>query len=607
MRAKLKHRGPDDCGLFVQHPLVLGSTRLAIIDQSSAAAQPMVLHDGDYVIVFNGEIYNYIELRQELSREGVQFITNSDTEVLLRLYMARGLRCLEHLRGMFAFAIWDRHKRWLFLARDRVGEKPLVYFNSDNSFIFASEIRAILTAPEIPRTFDPLAIHYGLHFVCPPAPFSAFKHIRKLGPSEYMLVSTNHFTIEKYWFPRFRPGHMFQHPKEAADALTHCLDKTVKIMCRSDVPIGATLSGGLDSSAVAVSMKDNIENFKTFCVSHIQDGKDPEFSAAKTVAEKLSTHHHELIISEAHIAKISAIVASYGEPVASFVPLHAHALAEAIGTHIRVALTGNGGDELFGGYADHYLVRRFEKRFELWRRLEKLNVRGLKLGNLLMALDRFRKKYAGFDEIPSSYLAATLRFSGATRFCQEVYTKQMKSWICDHNPADLLAERFEAHGAPTAFDGLLFQQLLLGSQHSIVDIPDISGMDHSLEYRSPFLDVRMIDLAARIPANMKIKNMKKGAESKWILRKVLMGRVPPEITRKKKAGFGSAIPYHRWMLREWSSYIEGLLNSDVLNDSKMFDQKKLSLLYLQAQNGRKVSLEMLWGVAMIAQWLKTFF
>ncbi len=607
MTHTLSHRGPDDMGVYVEGPIALGTARLAVIDLSSSAHQPMVLDDGDHVICFNGEIYNYIELRTELEKAGVTFNSASDTEVLLRLYIQKGIQCLDDLRGMFAFAVWDRTHQTLFLARDRAGEKPLIYYHRNGIFAFASEIKALLELPQVPHDIDPLGIHYGLHYVNVPAPYSAFKHIRKLQPAEYMIVTREGLRSDRYWRLRYNPNTLITNPREAVYELNRCLDQTVKIMCRSDVPIGATLSGGIDSSAVVTAMRQEHGRVDTFCVSHDIHGNDPEFEAARKVAAKYGTRHHELTFHHNHLATVRDVVRSYSEPIASFVPLHAHALAALIHKHVKVALTGSGGDELFGGYLDHRMLQKLDQKLCLWNQLDKYGVERLVKRLPIPGIRKSAQKYRDLRSIPINQIAARLRLRHANKFGDTVYSDKMKSLVGNCDPSGLLVESFDSYGATKILDGFLFQQLMIISQHGMVDIPDTAGMANSLEYRSPFLDVKMMELAMRIPGSMKVRIGRGDSGCKWILRKAMQHRLPKENLSMKKAGFGSAIPYRAWMLTDWAEYVKQKLKSPALEDTGLFNLQQLNNLYDQAWSGKPVPLEMLWGVVMIAQWLEEFF
>lgn len=607
MTARLRHRGPDGSGVHIDGPVGLGATRLAIIDLSHRADQPMVLAGGNYVISFNGEIYNHVELRQELEQQGVRFETSSDTEVLLRLYMLRGVACLDVLRGMFAFAIWDRKLGQLFLARDRAGEKPLVYAQWNGMFAFASEIKALLAIPGLPREIDPVGLHYGLHYVNVPAPYSAFRHIRKLRSAEYMIVSQSGVRRERYWSPRIDAASRITSSREAAHEVRRCLEDTVKIICRSDVPIGAMLSGGLDSSGVVSLMGSSGRSFDTFCVSYDHPSRDAEFTAARLVADRYRTRHHELIFREDQLAAAAEAVRSFDEPFATFVPLHATALSRLIGSRVKVAITGNGGDELFGGYADHRTLLRLEQRLPLWNRIGGWGAGRIIERLPLRMLRRSWDKYRAMGAVPRNRLAAELRMAAAAAFCGETYSTAMKAATREVDAFDLFVAAYDEYGGDSLLEGFLVQQLLVGSQHSIVDIPDITGMASSLEYRSPFLDRQMIELAARIPARFKVDPGLGDAGGKMVLREALKDLLPPEVLSMKKAGFGSPIPYRSWMTGEWSGYVRERLASEKLSGAGLFDSRSLLSLHDHARLGHPAPLDLLWGVVMISQWLEEYF
>ena len=608
MTSRLRHRGPDGSGVHVDGAVGLGATRLAIIDLSPRASQPMTIDGGACAISFNGEVYNYRELRSELEREGVRFHTNSDTEVLLRLYRRRGTKCLDALRGMFAFAIWDRGLQQLFLARDRAGEKPVVYHHRNGLFAFASEIKALLAVPGVPREIDPLGLHYGFHYVTVPAPYSAFRHIRKLRPAEYLIVSSAGVRSERYWMPRTDRSRMITDRREAAYEVRRCLQETVSIMNRSDVPVGATLSGGLDSSAtVALTERDPASPLETFCVSYDRSERDREFAAARLVASRHKTKHHELLFGRDRLAAAVDAVRSYDEPFTTFVPLHAHALARLIGSRVKVALTGNGGDELFGGYGDHRFLVRLEARLPFWRSLGRAGLDRVAQLLPIASLRRSWDKYRRLGAFPLNRLAAELRLGAARTFCAGIYAPPLRSAVAGTDPLDLMVEAFDAFGGEGLLDGFLVQQLMVGSQHSIVHIPDISGMAHSLEYRSPFLDREMIGLACRIPGRFKVSPRLGDAGGKMVLREALAADLPREVLRMHKSGFGSQIPYHQWFLQDWEVYVRQRLTAPKFSETGLFDTAALLSAYDRARAGGPVPIDLLWGAVMVSQWVEEYF
>jgi asparagine synthase (glutamine-hydrolysing) len=606
MTEALRHRGPDSQGHYWDGPVVLGAARLAIIDPSSTANQPMVSSDGDLVIVFNGEIYNSLELRDQLEKEGVFFRTQSDTEVLLALYRKKGPACLSDLRGMFALAIWNRTQKTLFLARDRVGEKPLVYYQDQKTFIFCSEITPLVGLTRIRRHPDPVGIHYGIFYLHVPAPYTAFKDIRKFPPASYLLISDHHSKIVKYWRGRFGADNIIKDQQEAITELNQCLDDTIRLMSRSDVPLGATLSGGLDSSAVVSALVKERNHLPTFCISHQQHTADREFEAARLVAARYTTDHYEITISPNSINSLGKLIRAYGEPIATPVALHADLLAAAIKPYVTVVLTGNGGDELFGGYPDHRWLYRWDEQNQITNPMGS-NANGQT--NLGAAIAR--------DVIPwddhnllwklfPGLVWPTRRLKMMAVFCRNLYSSKMKEITAAHDPRVLCQDLFAECQAGNLFDGFLYQQLLLLSQHSIVYIPDISGMANAVEFRSPFLDIKMIELAMRIPARLKVLPERGESGGKFILRQALQGRLPEATLSLPKAGFGSSVPYPRWFWGEWLETVARYLRSPLLMDSGLFDPLRLEVLFIMGCHGRPVPLELMFNLAMIALWLETF-
>jgi len=440
-----------------------------------------------------------------------------------------------------------------------------------------------------------------------PAPYSAFKHIRKLRPAEYMIVSRNSFKTNRYWNPRFSKDNLLKDPLEAEFELEQCLSETVKIMCRSDVPLGATLSGGLDSSSVVAMMSREIDTIDTFCVGNQIYENDPEFNAARSVAEKYHTRHHELSINRDHLVNVRDVIRSFDEPIYSFLPLHAHSLAGFIGEHVTVALTGNGGDELLGGYADHHHLYQLDKDLSLWNRLNKSGIGRLAHWSPLPRIRRSYKNFIDLKKIPINRIFAESRLSHFQTFYDEIYSNEMKSIAANQNLPSLLIEYFDDCNASNLLDGLLFQQLMVASQHSIVDIPDITGMSNSLEFRSPFLDVKMIELAMRIPGSMKIRLGHENTGGKIILRKAMKDYLPKDILRMKKIGYGAEIPYRTWILRDWSEYVDDKLKSPLLDECGLFNTHKLRNIYDLAWVGKPVPIDLLWGIVMISQWLEEYF
>lgn len=605
MIRSMRHRGPDASGIYQDKGIALGATRLSVIDLSEAANQPMSDENEEYTLVFNGEIYNYLELRSQLKKRGVVFRTKSDTEVLLQLFKEKGVACLDDLRGMFAFAIFRKSTRTLFLARDKIGEKPLVYYMRDGLFIFASEIRSIVSLAKTDRTIDPVGIHLGFYYVLPPAPYSAFKYIRKLPPGTCLTISKDKVVQKRYFVLNVPPAKTYS-ADEAIENLRDKLDDTVRLLCRSDVSVGATLSGGMDSSSVVSSMARVFESFDTFFIGREGLGLDKERFAARMVSKQYGMKLHETYIGPEIIEHVHEVVKSYAEPFTSFVPLHAHILAKSIRGKSTVILSGNGGDEIFGGYPEHQTFLKYTKKLELWSRLRRMGLDQAVKFMPLKAVKASQKKYDELSRIPLPLLSAHIRFRPLKKILSSLYSRQMAVATAHVDPGHIMADAFQTCGASDILNGYMCQQLLASSQHGIVTIPDMSGMHHSLEFRSPFLDIEMISLAAELPWPLKIKRKYGDSGGKWIFRQAMKDRLPVQVTSLDKSGFGSFIPYPEWFLGKWRPFVKQRLLSKALRESEFFELSKVWEAMDMASKGHNTPLEPLWGIVTLSLWLEEF-
>src|SRR3989449_7953385 len=348
MCAAIRHRGPDDDGFYLKGPVGLGMRRLSIIDLKSGQ-QPIHNRDQTAWIVFNGEIYNYLELREKLEALGHTFYTNSDTEAIIHAYDRYGANCPKHLRGMFAFAIWDERKEELFIARDRVGKKPLLYAQLNGEFVFASEFSALLVHPALSRDIEPEALHHYLSFMCVPAPLTVYRAIRKLEPGHSLKLSKGEIRIERYWQPDFSQKLKISE-EEAGERAIEILREAVRVRLMSEVPLGAFLSGGIDSSAVVALMsEESSERIKTFSIGF--DEQDfSELHHARRVAEHVGAEHHEFIVRPDAMEVLPTLVEHYGEPFADSSAIPSYYVSKETRAFVTVALNGDGGDECFAGY-----------------------------------------------------------------------------------------------------------------------------------------------------------------------------------------------------------------------------------------------------------------
>jgi len=355
MNAVLAHRGPDDGGVYHDGPIGLAHRRLSIIDLSPAGHQPMSNPSGTLWITFNGEIYNFLELRGELEHDGATFRSKTDTEVILALYERHGAECLRYLRGMFAFAIWDGQTRTLFLARDRLGKKPLYYYQDAKQFLFASEPKGILQDPEVPVEPDLEAIHHYLTYGYIPSPYSAFKGFRKIPPAHYLIIREGRVHLERYWQLRYHPKLQMTEAELREELLTR-LREAVRLRMISDVPLGAFLSGGIDSSTVVALMSECSSGpVKTFSIG-FEEERYNELPYARLVAERYGTDHHEFVVKPEAIKILPELVWHYNEPYADSSAIPTYYLSKMTREHVTVALNGDAGDENFAGY-ERYLAK----------------------------------------------------------------------------------------------------------------------------------------------------------------------------------------------------------------------------------------------------------
>jgi asparagine synthase (glutamine-hydrolysing) len=541
MADAIAHRGPDDHGVFINGVAGLGHRRLSIIDLGGGH-QPMTNEDGSLWIVFNGEIYNYQELRNRL-QDTHQFSTDSDTEVILHLYEDKREDCVKELRGMFAFAIWNSKTQSLFLARDHLGQKPLFYVNQGDRVAFASEIKALLAADSSLRKMDSQALHQYLTLRIISAPRSMFSSIRKLPPGHTLTFSNGKLRIQRYWTLQYEPK-LDLNEDELIDELDERLLETVRQHMVSDVPVGAFLSGGLDSSLIVAMMsKVSGNSVKTFSVG-VPYADYSELPFARLVVNKYQTEHFEENIFPSVVAVLPELVWHLDEPSD---PLSAcmYYIAEMTRRQVKVVLGGDGGDELFGGYDRYYgnqyvgyyamLPESFRKHViaELLRRAPdgfwyKSLTHKLKWLNSLSFFEGGRR-YA--QSLNYFYFTRELR--------EQVYGEELNRNLHGFDPEEALCSYFDCDNASTLVDKMVFADSMVRLPDHSVMILDRTTMAHGLEARSPFLDHRLAEFAARIPASLKIR----GRTRRYIQERLAQRYLPTAILRRKKQGFSSALPY----------------------------------------------------------------
>ena len=560
MTSALAHRGPDDQGLHVRGSVGLGHRRLSIIDLSPAGHQPMSNEDGSVWIVFNGEIYNFQELRRSLEQAGWRFRSRSDTEVLLRLYEALGLGCLHQLHGMFAFAIWDERKRTLFMARDRLGVKPLFYRATTDGIAFASELKALLQDPEVERIVDPVAIHHYLTYQYVPAPSCVFKGIHKLRPAHYLVCRDGRIDVRPYWKLAYRPKHEVRSARQLedlAEELRHRLDVAVRRRLVSDVPLGAFLSGGIDSSTVVGLMSRSMDRpVRTFSIG-FDDRSYDELPAARAVAERFHADHTEFRVKADIVDLLPTLVRAYDEPYADASAIPTFLLSRLARRQVTVVLTGDAGDENFAGY-DRYVANELARRLGsvaglLGHPLARSILQALPHGDgqhdLRWRLKRFVDRLGQSPESRNADWAA--QFDGAEK--GQLYADDFLSTLGSIDSREHVIARYREADADDPLDATLYADVMTYLPDCLLVKVDIATMANSLEARSPFLDHELMEFAARIPSHLKLR----GVETKWILKHALRDLLPAGILRRPKMGFN--LPLDAWLRGELRDMARELL------------------------------------------------
>lgn len=542
MVTALSHRGPDEEGIFIGPSIGFGHRRLSIIDLASGQ-QPMSIQQGKLWITFNGEIYNFNEIKKELLEKKYQFQTTSDTEVLLKLYEDRAVECLQSLRGMFAFAIYDAREDFLFIARDHLGQKPLYYVYDDQMLAFASEIKALLALDPKLRELNLNALYeyFTVRFISPPK--SMFKKIYKLPPGHYLTYHKGNLKIHRYWNLKFEPKTSLAF-EEALDELDKLIRETVQYHLVSDVPVGAFLSGGMDSSLI-VSMMSTIcsEPLHTFTGDVPYQGYS-ELPFSRAVSQYCHTKHHEITIQPSLMRTLPQVIGYLDEP-SDPLSLCMFSLAEFARRNVKVVLCGDGGDELFGGYDRYYgnvlvsylaLIPRFARKLLLEHLLkvipESFWYRGLshKLRWMLQM---------SFFEGSDRYAKSLGYFYFSDEHKMGLYTEKFKKEVGYFDPEAAIRETFDSDHAKDVIDRMLFSDTMLRMPDHPVMILDRMTMAHGLEARSPFLDHKLVEFCASLPSSYKIK----GKRTRYIQSELAKKYVPSTVITRKKQGFASPLTY----------------------------------------------------------------
>jgi asparagine synthase (glutamine-hydrolysing) len=605
MLGLLKHRGPDDSGIHAADDVGLGMTRLAIIDLATGR-QPMSDESSRYWIVFNGEIYNFRQLRTELEARGRRFRTQSDTEVILHAYAVYGEACVERLAGMFAFALWDATERRLFLARDRLGKKPLYYWQRERLFLFASEPKALLCHPAVGRAVDWSALHHYLAFGYTPAARSIFDEIRKLPPAHTATFADGRLTERCYWrLPTaVASGGARVTPEESAAAIRRGLREAVRLRLESDVPLGVFLSGGVDSSAIVASMREvTTGRIATFSVGFGRSAPSyDELPYARLVAQRFATDHHEEILEPDVRALVPDIVRGFDEPFADSSAIPTYVVAQATARHVKVALSGIGGDETFAGYPRYLGLRvsALHARLPRWlrRAARELASRLPDSGSSRNWADWARRFTAEPDAAPGE------RYIGWTRFFGDAQLELLAAPALARHlgpGVDELQRRAFAAGADgDPVDGAFRVDLAAYLPDDLLAMADRMSMASSLEVRAPFCDHRLIEESLRLSPRAKMP----GGRLKGLLKRAFAGVLPDEILTHRKQGF--MIPLGDWLRRDLRPALDELLAPDCVRARGLFEVDAVETLKREHLEGVRAHADRLWTLMMLEQWMREY-
>ena len=583
MLARIAHRGPDDVGVWTDADagLLLGHRRLAVIDPSPLGHQPMVSDDGRLAIVFNGEIYNFEELRRELTARGVRFRSNCDTEVLLYGYREWGETVVDRLVGMFAFAIWDVTSRELFLARDRAGEKPLYYAMGRNGFAFASEVTALALLPDVDDAIDSSALSLYLQYQYVPAPYSIYRGIRKLPPGHAMRVRGAGVTTWRYWdpLPLAAGPRLVIDEQDAIGELESRLRDAVRGQMIADVPLGAFLSGGIDSTAVVSLMVElSTQPIRTFTVG-FDDTQFEESRHATAVANYLGTHHTvEYLTERDALELIPQVPYMYGEPFADSSSLPTHLVARMARHHVTVSLSGDGGDEALGGY----------HRYAFLATVCSLRGPGGVFGRLARpVLSRLPGRLGRGAELASRSRAEIYR-----RLIMVFPASDVRALAGDIATMDEYDRAWKSTGHCPVRQRAMLADLLTYLPEAILVKVDRAAMATSLETRAPFLDHRLLEFALRLPGDM--------IRGKRLLRRLVYRRVPRSIVDRPKQGFG--VPLARWFRGELRSLVFDALTEDRMHAAGVQDYSVVRRMVDEHMSGTREHPARLWALLVLSMW-----
>lgn len=602
----IEHRGPNDSGFYTNGKVSLGNRRLSIIDVKGGH-QPIHNEDETIWVTFNGEIYNYGQLKQGLEKSGHKFYTNSDTEAIVHLYEKYGEKFVEKLRGMFAIAIWDDKKKRLVLTRDRLGKKPLYYSVVNGIFLFGSEIKSILQYEETPRKVDFKALDYFLTFRYVPGPLTMFQGIKKLQPGHTLIYENGKIRIQKYWDVAFSSEQ--ENENYFSKKLLGLLRESVKIRLMSEVPLGAYLSGGTDSSSIVKIMSEFMEDpIKTFTVG-FGDPRFDELKYAKMISEEFGTDHHEFIVNPNDVNILPKVIWHFDEPIADPAALPTFMLSELAKKYVTVVLTGEGGDELFAGYEQYKIILKTEQYLGPMPKVVKtklipkiIKAVPKKFLNLFFAysssfgkkgMERFSEYMSSFGDLGKKYLSIVSIFDEKEK--RNILQKQFLST----NSLKLVNNYLRSVNAKTLNKLLLLETKVQLPDNLLMKV-DKMTMAYSIEARAPLLDQELVEFSASIPPQLKLKGM----TDKYILRKAMNDLIPKAIVKRKKQRF--FVPIDIWFERDLGKIVKQIFSNQRECERMHLNSKFIQKIIQNHHESKLYYSRQLWSLLTFALWHKIF-
>jgi asparagine synthase (glutamine-hydrolysing) len=596
----LEHRGPDDLGIYTDKDFAFGMRRLSIIDLGGGK-QPIGNEDGSVITVCNGEIYNFRSLREQLQIRGHSFRTASDTEVVVHLYEDFGEECVQHLRGMFGLAVWDTKRRRLFLARDRLGIKPLYFTRKGGTLIFGSEIKAILQHPAVTANLDLEALNNFLSFKYVPSPQTMFEGIYSLPPGHSLTCDENGVGVRRYWDLTFVNSTARKLQEGVyAEQLEALLRECVKLHLVSDVPFGAFLSGGLDSSTVVALMSQVLsEPVKTYSVGFEGDAEAfSELPYARLVAEKYRTDHHEVFIGPNHLINLlEKVIWHLDQPIADDAALANYMVSELASRQVKMVLTGEGGDELFAGYA-RYSGERLSPLFNVLPS----SAKSLALAAAAKIPRLRRQKLALFALCQSDEVTRLVNwfplFNSEAKL--ELLSEDLRQLLARYDVRQVFAEHLYRTDAKGPLNRMLYVDTKLWLPDDLLARGDKTSMAASLEARVPLLDHKLVEFAASLPESLKVK----GFARKYLLKKVSRAWLPRQIVQRKKKGF--PMPFTLWFRKEARSFLRDMLSPTALRRRGLFNPSFVQRLLKENESGFADHGSLLYGLLSVELWQRRF-